>query len=105
MVEAALKTLLALALVASATAYVRGWRRLCAAGHAPPVWRPASYVLGLLFVAGALLSPLDELATERFSAHMAQHLLLTMMAAPLLLLGNPPPLFDARRECASRCRR
>src|SRR5881409_2633239 len=92
MVEAALKTLLALALVASATAYVRGWRRLCAAGHAPPVWRPASYVLGLLFVAGALLSPLDELATERFSAHMGQHLLLTMMAAPLLLLGNPLPL-------------
>ena len=92
MVEAALKTLLALALLAAATAYVRGWRRLRAAGYPPPLWRPASYVLGLAFVAGALLSPLDELATERFSAHMAQHLLLTMMAAPLLLLGNPLPL-------------
>src|SRR5881397_2579005 len=92
MVEAALKTLLSLGLVATATAYVRGWRRLRAAGYAPPIWRPASYVLGLACVAGALLSPLDELAAERFSAHMAQHLLLTMMAAPLLLLGNPLPL-------------
>ena len=92
MVEAALKTLLSLALIAAGTAYVRGWFRLRTAGYAPPAWRPASYLLGLGFVAGALLTPLDELAAERFSAHMAQHLLLTMMAAPLLLLGNPLPL-------------
>lgn len=111
MVEAALKTLLALALVAAATAYARGWQRLHAVGHAPPFWRPASYALGLAFVAGALLSPLDELAAERFSAHMAQHLLLTMMAAPLLLLGNPLPLVlwglppDARRWLAAPLRR
>src|SRR5215831_12442338 len=111
MVEAALKTLLALALLAAATAYVRGWRRLRAAGYPPPLWRPASYILGLAFVAGALLSPLDELAAERFSAHMAQHLLLTMMAAPLLLLGNPMPLVlwglppRARRWLAAPFRR
>ena len=111
MVEAALKTLLSLVLAAAATAYVRGWRRLRAAGYAPPHWRPASYVLGIVFVAGALLSPLDELATERFSAHMAQHLLLTMMAAPLLLLGNPLPLVlwglppGARRWLAAPFRR
>src|SRR5499433_2264798 len=89
MIEAALKTFLSLVLLGAATAYVRGWRRLRIAGYAQPLWRPASYILGLAFVAGALLSPLDELAAERFSAHMAQHLLLTMMAAPLLLLGNP----------------
>jgi cytochrome c oxidase assembly factor CtaG len=92
MVEAALKTLLSLVLAALATAYVRGWRRLRAAGYAPPVWRPISYALGLVTVAAALLSRLDDLATARFSAHMAQHLLLTMTAAPLLLLGNPLPL-------------
>src|SRR5438094_322125 len=89
MVEAALKTLLLLVLAVLATAYTRRWRRLNALGHAPPVWRTAAYALGLLTVAGALLSPLDDLAVSRFSAHMAQHLLLTMMAAPLLLLGNP----------------
>src|SRR5439155_1853218 len=66
-----------------------GWGRLSAVGHAPPIWRGAAYALGLWTVAGALLSPLDDLAVSRFSAHMAQHLLLTMMAAPLLLLGNP----------------
>jgi putative membrane protein len=92
MVEAALKTLLSLGLAALATAYARGWRRLRAAGYAPPIWRPAFYALGLLTVAAALLSPLDDLAVSRFSAHMAQHMLLTMMAAPLLLLGNPLPL-------------
>src|SRR4029453_16850149 len=92
MVEAALKTLLSLGLAALATAYARGWRRLPAAGSPPPIWRPPFYALGLLTVAAALLSPLDDLAVSRFSAHMAQHLLLTMMAAPLLLLGNPLPL-------------
>src|SRR5215467_1207899 len=111
MIEAALKTLLSLLLLGVATAYLRGWRRLRAAGYAPPLWRPASYVLGLAFVAAALLSPLDELAAERFSAHMAQHLLLTMMAAPLLLLGNPLPLVlwglppGARRRFAAPLRR
>ncbi len=111
MVEATLKTLLSLVLVAAATAYLRGWNRLRVAGYAPPGWRPASYVLGLLFVAGALLTPLDELAAERFSAHMAQHLLLTMMAAPLLLLGNPLSLVlwgvpaAARRWLAAPLRR
>jgi cytochrome c oxidase assembly factor CtaG len=92
MVEAALKTLLSLVLGALAIAYARGWRRMRATGHAPPVWRPAFYALGLVTVVAALLSPLDDLAVSRFSAHMAQHLLLTMMAAPLLLLGNPLPL-------------
>jgi len=111
MVEAALKTFLSLILLAAATAYLRGWRRLRVAGYAPAAWRPVSYVLGLAFVAGALLSPLDELAAERFSAHMAQHLLLTMMAAPLLLLGNPRPLVlwglppGARRRLAAPLRR
>jgi putative membrane protein len=111
MVEATLKTLLSLVLLAAATAYLRGWRRLRVGGYAPPAWRPASYALGLAFVAGALLSPLDELAAERFSAHMAQHLLLTMMAAPLLLLGNPLPLVlwglppGARRWLAAPFRR
>ena len=47
MIEAALKTVLTLVLLGAATAYVCGWRRLRAAGYAPPIWRPASYVLGL----------------------------------------------------------
>jgi cytochrome c oxidase assembly factor CtaG len=45
--------------------------------------------LGLGAVAVALLSPLDTAARVLFSAHMAQHLLLTVVAAPLLVLGTP----------------
>jgi cytochrome c oxidase assembly factor CtaG len=37
----------------------------------------------------ALASPLDGAATALFSAHMVQHLLLTAVAAPLLVLGAP----------------
>src|SRR2546423_11141947 len=38
----------------------------------------------------ALVSPLDDLADHfLFSAHMVQHLLLTLGAAPLLLAGTP----------------
>ena len=92
MVEAALKTVLAFVLAGLAAGYACGWRRLRAAGHAPPLWRLVLYALGLVTIAAALLSPLDDLAAARFSIHMGQHLLLTMMAAPLLLLGNPLPL-------------
>jgi cytochrome c oxidase assembly factor CtaG len=87
--EVLLKALLASMVAAAAAAYARGWWRLRAAGHAPPGWRFAVYALGLATLAGALLSPLDELAEVRFSAHMAQHLLLITVAAPLLVLGNP----------------
>jgi putative membrane protein len=43
---------------------------------------------GVGAIALALLSPLDPLADEYlFSAHMAQHMLLVLIAPPLLLLG------------------
>jgi cytochrome c oxidase assembly factor CtaG len=44
--------------------------------------------LGLMFL--ALVSPLDELGDSYlFSAHMVQHLILTMVGPPLLLIGTP----------------
>lgn len=43
---------------------------------------------GLMFL--ALVSPLDELGDSYlFSAHMVQHLILTMVGPPLLLVGTP----------------
>src|SRR5213594_3109188 len=104
MVEVAIKTALSLVLAGLVAAYVRGWRRLRAVGHAPPLWRLALYALGLTAVTAALLSPLDDLAAARFSAHMGQHLLLTMMAAPplpLVLWGLPS---RARRPLAATLR-
>ena len=44
---------------------------------------------GLAALAAALLSPLDALSDELASAHMVQHLLLTLIAAPLLVLSAP----------------
>jgi cytochrome c oxidase assembly factor CtaG len=44
--------------------------------------------MGLMFL--ALVSPLDELGDSYlFSAHMVQHLILTMVGPPLLLIGTP----------------
>ena len=44
--------------------------------------------VGLMFL--ALVSPLDELGDSYlFSAHMVQHLILTMVGPPLLLIGTP----------------
>ncbi|MDO8532521.1 MAG: cytochrome c oxidase assembly protein [Dehalococcoidia bacterium] len=54
-----------------------------------PWWRPAFFYAGLLVIAVALVSPLDALAHELFSAHMVQHVLLSTVAPPLVLLGAP----------------
>ena len=54
-------------------------------------WRLVSYWGGLLFIALALLSPIDALGQQLFFMHMVQHLLLIMIAPPLLLVANPMP--------------
>jgi len=51
--------------------------------------RLAAYVGGLVTVVVALLSPLDLLSDLLFSAHMSQHELLMLVAAPLIVLGRP----------------
>ncbi len=49
-----------------------------------------AFLLGMLLMFLALVSPLDELGdTYLFSAHMVQHLFLTIIGPPLLLLGIP----------------
>ena len=84
----------ALVLVTLGSAYACGWWRLRTAGYARLArgWRLILYVSGLAAVAVALLSPIDHLAHVLLTAHMIQHLLLMMIAAPLLLLGNPLPV-------------
>ena len=44
---------------------------------------------GLLALVLALLSPISVYAEDLFFIHMLQHILLVMVAAPLLLLANP----------------
>ena len=54
--------------------------------------QPWFFAAGLLVVFIALLSPIDMLADMLFLMHMIQHVLLIMLAPPLLLLGLPAPL-------------
>ena len=49
-----------------------------------------AFLSGMLIMFLALVSPLDELGDSYlFSAHMVQHLCLTILGPPLLLLGTP----------------
>src|SRR5688572_5343058 len=52
-----------------------------------------AFAAGLIVLIAALVSPLNSVAEESLSAHMAQHALLIALAPPLLLFGNPAQIF------------
>jgi len=51
--------------------------------------RACCFFAGWLALVAALVSPLDALGTQLFSAHMLQHETMMIVAAPLLVLGRP----------------
>jgi cytochrome c oxidase assembly factor CtaG len=53
--------------------------------------RDVCFYTGLLVIVAAIDSPVDRYADRLFWAHMVQHVLLTMVAPPLILLGRPWP--------------
>jgi putative membrane protein len=52
-------------------------------------WRALSFGMGLAALLLALASPLDALGVALFAGHMIQHLVLVLVAAPLIALGAP----------------
>ena len=57
---------------------------------AVPAWRVASFAGGLLVLLLSLNGPMHDLSDYYlFSAHMLQHLLLTLLLPPLLIAGTP----------------
>lgn len=52
-------------------------------------WRAQSFYAGLAALAVAIAPPLDGLADRLFWWHMVQHMLLQMVAPPLIVLGAP----------------
>ena len=77
-------------LAAAAALYLRGWAAL--RRRMPERFgagRPAAFAAGLGAVVLALCSPIDALGHRLLQAHMAQHLLLMVVAPPLLWLGAP----------------
>lgn len=86
---------LAIALIgAAAFAYLRAVRQVKAAHPRSPVsvWRTVAFMGGLAAISLALLSPIERYETALLSVHMVQHMLLQMVAAPLLLLAAPVTL-------------
>jgi cytochrome c oxidase assembly factor CtaG len=76
-----------IALAVAALAYL-------AAAHRVPGWpraRTAAWLAGLAVLAACVVA-LDGAADRRLSAHMLQHVGLTLFAPPLLLLGAPARL-------------
>ena len=69
-------------------------------GRTWPRARQAAFASGVAVVVFAIGSPLDAYAGALLSAHMVQHLLLMLVAAPLILLGRP--LSVARRSDVGR---
>jgi cytochrome c oxidase assembly factor CtaG len=78
------------ALIVAAFTYLRGWWLLRRAGY-PNLrpWRASSFGLGLFTLWFALASPLDTFSPFVLTAHMLQHMILMMVAPPLILLGEP----------------
>jgi putative membrane protein len=61
-----------------------------AGSAAVPPGRQIAFMSGLVVMLIALATPLDTIGDQYlFTAHMLQHLLLTLVAAPLLLGGTP----------------
>lgn len=60
--------------------------------------RPLLFGLGLVLLAVAWLGPLPALAAHAFAAHMAMHVLVVALAAPLLALGLAGGRLDPARR-------
>ena len=93
-----------LAIVLTALVYLRGCYLLrCAGFPLLPSWRVWSFLVGLFALWVALAGPMDVFNAWLLTAHMIQHMVLMMIAPPLILLGAPLiplvrglPVFAAR---------
>ncbi|HEV7130039.1 MAG TPA: cytochrome c oxidase assembly protein [Ktedonobacterales bacterium] len=102
----AIEPIVVLGIVLAALLYGVGLGYAVRHGLAPhhASWQTVAFYAGLLTMLLALNGPLDQLAHQLFWAHMLQHELLTLLVAPLLLLGAPLMPFwrvvplGARRE-------
>jgi putative membrane protein len=94
-----------LTLVLAGVLYVAAARRVTRLTPARPwsAYRTSCFVAGLAVTAFALVGPPGAWDDVFFFAHMTQHILLTMLAAPLMVLGDPVLL--AMRAASQETRR
>ncbi len=81
----------AVATIAALT-YLTGVRRLARRGRVWPAFRTTVFLAGWVTVALALASPVSTLVASSFEYHVVQHMLLMVVAAPLLALSAPMTL-------------
>ena len=86
--DAALLLPLVTGILMYAIGLVQYWRR-GGTGHGIRVAEAVAFIAGVLVLSIALVWPLDVLGDWSLAMHMAQHMLLIAVAAPLLLLGRP----------------
>ena len=87
------------AAAAAAVAYRRGVRLVDERGRTWPAARSAAFAAGLVALAAGAVVP-----DEPFGAHAVQHLLMGMVAPPLLALGAPVTLALQAAGRANRAR-
>jgi putative membrane protein len=76
-------------LCAAALYWLGASRHASAHSSAAARWRTASFVAGLATIVVAVASPVHELSEELLWVHMVQHILLVLVAPPLLALARP----------------
>jgi cytochrome c oxidase assembly factor CtaG len=81
-----------LLLLAYAIPYVVRARTLRRRGTPVPAWRQACFAGALVLLLAAVSAPVDRLADERLSAHMAEHLAIGDIAPLLVVLGCTGPM-------------
>jgi cytochrome c oxidase assembly factor CtaG len=81
-----------LLLLAYATPYFLRARTLRWRGAPVPLWRQACFAGALVLLLAAVSPPVDELADERLSVHMAEHLVIGDIAPLLVVLGCTGPV-------------
>ena len=80
-------TLVGLAVMAAA--YWIGTTRMTASGARRPRVERVAFTAGWFSLVVAVLPWVDRAVIERFSAHMAQHELMMLIGAPLVIAGRP----------------
>jgi putative copper resistance protein D len=95
-----------LALIATGTWYIIAASRVTrrTPAHRWPTARICCFSSGLAVTAFAVVGPPGAYDDIFFYAHMTQHILLTMLAAPLLVLGDPVLLILRASSQATRRR-
>lgn len=78
-----------LSLIATAVMYGCGWQRLCQRHAQWSRWRPLFFFSGIALLLFAFSGPVLSWAHHSLPGHMAQHLLIGMVAPVALMLGAP----------------